>query len=674
MRTFHLILLATLLMLSIGLSSNAALEIEENAKVFYVSTNGSNLWSGTQPNPNDQSTDGPFATIQRARDAVRDFKAQNGLSQPIYVLIRKGTYFLEQPLVFQSIDSGTTSAPVTYAAYEGEEAIISGGREFKANWAQEGNTLYTTIPSVKRNERYFHQLFVNGERYPRARTPNDGYYLMGSPMRLKGPAHFTYQNNDIQPQWANLGDVDIIGLSKWAEIRMPIQKVDAVSKTVTLTKQVPRYNWQGVDHPRYWVENAPGSVDQPGEWRLEGKTGMLRLYPKTPSDQDNIIAPFHEYLIKIEGDPSSSQWVEHLRFHGLTFSHTKAPKLKEGYADMQAAYDISAAFTANGAQNCTIERCEFTHLGNYAVAFEQGCKNNLISYNEMSDLGAGGVKIGETSMRTEEPLITRENVVSDNIIKSIGRIYPAAVGVWVGQSDHNTIAHNLINDTYYTGISVGWTWGYKPTGAHHNIIEYNHVHDIGQGVLSDLGGIYTLGTQPGTVIRNNIFHDIQSHSYGGWGIYPDEGSTQILVENNITYHTKSAGFHQHYGKENIIRNNIFALAKEYQIMRTRAEDHLSFTFERNIVYWNSGELLGSNWSGENYKFDHNLYWDTRGTDFKFDQWTIEEWQAKGQDVNSIIADPLFVDPENLNFNLREDSPAKKIDFQPIDIKKVGPRP
>ena len=201
----------------------------------------------------------------------------------------------------------------------------------------------------------------------------------------------------------------------------------------------------------------------------------------------------------------------------------------------------------------------------------------------------------------------------------------------------------------------------------------NDVHDIGQGILSDMGGIYTLGSQPGSAIRNNRFYNIDSYSYGGWGIYPDEGSTQILVENNVTYRTKSAGFHQHYGKENLIRNNIFAFAKEYQVMRTRAEEHLSFTFENNIAIFDSGSLLGSNWKENNYKFDNNVYWDLRSKDIKFDRWTFKEWQDKGQDIHSLIADPLFVDAQKYDFRLKPESPALKLGFKPIDLSLVGTR-
>jgi hypothetical protein len=165
---------------------------------------------------------------------------------------------------------------------------------------------------------------------------------------------------------------------------------------------------------------------------------------------------------------------------------------------------------------------------------------------------------------------------------------------------------------------------------------------------------------------------VDSFGYGGWGIYPDEGSTDILIEDNVVFRTKSAPFHQHYGRENVIRNNIWAFGREAQIMRSRAEDHLSFTFERNIVLWTEGPLLGSNWSGANFKLDNNLYWNSAGQPVTFAGIDFDAWKKSGQDTHSLIADPGFVDPADGDFRLRSGSPAEKVGFVPIDPATAAP--
>jgi hypothetical protein len=251
------------------------------------------------------------------------------------------------------------------------------------------------------------------------------------------------------------------------------------------------------------------------------------------------------------------------------------------------------------------------------------------------------------------------------------------VGVFILQSGTNLVAHNEIDHLYYTAISVGWTWGYQETPCRENIIEFNHLHEIGQGMLSDMGGVYTLGIQRGTVIRNNLIHDVESFTYGGWGLYTDEGSTGILMEDNVVYHCKSAGFHQHYGQENIVRNNIFAFNREYQLMRTRAEEHTSFFFTNNVVLFDSGELLGGNWQGDRYILDRNVYWDARPgvkpQAMRFSGTTLESWQSRGHDLHSLIADPLFVAPAKLDFRLNTSSPALTLGFKPILSTESGVR-
>ncbi|MBN1817995.1 MAG: right-handed parallel beta-helix repeat-containing protein, partial [Sedimentisphaerales bacterium] len=242
---------------------------------------------------------------------------------------------------------------------------------------------------------------------------------------------------------------------------------------------------------------------------------------------------------------------------------------------------------------------------------------------------------------------------------------------WIGQSGDNQVTHNDVGDFYYSAVSVGWRWGYSDSLAKRNHVDYNHLHHIGYGVLSDMGGVYTLGPSEGTTVNNNVIHDVYAYTYGGWGLYTDEGSTGITMANNLVYNVKTGGFHQHYGKENVIRNNILAFSELYQVQATRVEEHLSFIFENNIVYYNQGVLLSGPWTQVRLNMDNNCYWNTAGK-VDFVGKPLEDWRKEtGHDKNSIVANPGFADAGRHDFRLSKDSPALKIGFQPFDYSKAG---
>jgi hypothetical protein len=322
-------------------------------------------------------------------------------------------------------------------------------------------------------------------------------------------------------------------------------------------------------------------------------------------------------------------------------------------------------------------------LGTYGLELGQGCVSNRISRCELTDLGGGGIKIGTGGIARDFEDNARENEINDCLISDGGKLFHSAVGVWVGQSPGNRIIHNEVRSFYYTGLSIGWTWGYGPALASNTIVAFNHVHHIGKKengdgpILSDMGGIYTLGMQPGTRIVNNLWHDVAAVQYGGWGIYFDEGSSGIEAASNIVYRTTHGGFHQHYGATNTVRNNIFAYARDQEIQRTRAEPHLSFSFETNIVYFDTGVLLGGDWSGDRFIFEHNLYFDSRPDvteeNFRLGPTSLVQWRGRGHDTNSIIADPLFVAPAQGDFAFRPGSPSSTIGFVPIQMNRVGIR-
>jgi hypothetical protein len=608
------------------------------------------------------SPDGPIRTLSAARDAARA-QRRAGRTGAIVVEVRDGTYFLSETLVLRPEDSHTV-----WQAAPGARPVISGGRII-SGWKKGPRQIWTTDASGPD----FRQLFVGGRRAQRARTPNYGFYRIDGASPQDKPLRLHFRGHDILPQWASLGDAEVVALFAWSDIRMPIAAVDDAAHIATLTRD-PQPSNQEAD-ARYYIENTPDSLDTAGEWYLDRKTHTVSYWPLSGENlaAERVIAPALVQLIRLEGQPEQGRLVRDVTFRGLQFAHADWSMDAKGYADTQAATPAPAAIEAIGAVDCKLEKCTIAHSGGYGVYFGRGAQRNQVLACELFDLGGGGVKIGEPQLAPTESLQNFGNVVADNHIHDLGLVFAPAVGVWVLQSGRNQIVHNHIHDLFYTAISVGWTWGYGANQSQANVIEYNHLHDIGKEMLSDMGAIYTLGVQPGTRIRNNLIHDVASFTYGGWGIYPDEGSSEMLIEDNIVYHCKSAGFHQHYGRENIVRNNIWAFNRENQLMRTRAEDHLSFTFEHNIVYFDQGRLLGGNWTGDRFAIDHNLYFDTRGGDVTFAGQSFAEWQATRHDPGSRMADPLFVNAGNFDCRLLPNSPALRIGFHPIDMHTAGPR-
>ena len=403
---------------------------------------------------------------------------------------------------------------------------------------------------------------------------------------------------------------------------------------------------------------------------------MLSLVPFGGEDLSDaeVVAPVAAQLLILQGDPKNGQYVEHLRFRGLSFQHTRWTLPLEGYGSPQAAALVNAAFDAIGARHCTIERSEIAHTANHAIWLRSGSRDNRIAQSELHDLGAGGAYIGEMTMPASDAVAVGHNEVYHCFIHDIGNVYAGAQGVWIGQSSDNLVAHNEVSDTRQSGVCVGWSWGYEPTACHRNRIEYNHVHHIGSRVLSDLGGIYTLGISTGTVIRNNLIHDCLSYyDDAGAGIYPDEGSSGILIENNVVYRTTGPGLSIHYGQDLTIRNNVFAQGySTAAIGRGRNEKPRGvwFTFHNNVVRFPRGRPFVR--TGVIRTADHNVYHHEGGRPVLFPGlFSLREWQEDGLDAHSVVADPLFVDPDNDDFRLRAQSPALKLGFKPIDTTECG---
>jgi parallel beta-helix repeat protein len=606
------------------------------------------------------SPEGPIKTLAEARDAARVLR-RSGTTGPITITVRAGTYFLPETLILGPEDSDTV-----WEATHGEHPIISGGR-IVSGWTKTSGAAWTADVSGP----YFHQLFIDGRRAIRTRIPKDGFFHFegsGSPGK---PLQLHFHGKDIKEEWAKQAELELVGFMAWSDFRSPIIAVGQGH----LVELGPAQTSANEKNARYFIENAYGALNAPGEWYLDRSTQKVAYIPLRGENMQRVqaIAAGLGRLVLLQGKPEAGEFVRNVVFRGLTFEHADWDVGPRGYFDLQAGIPVPSAVEADGAINFRIEKCTIAHSGGYALELGRGSKHNQVLANELYDLGAGGVKIGEPEFEQNRAEQNYDNVIADNQIHDLGLVDAAGVGIWVLQSGRNQIVHNHVHDLFYTAISVGWTWGYGQNQSSGNLIAFNDLHAIGKNMLSDMGGIYTLGVQPGTVIQNNLIHDVSSFTYGGWGIYLDEGSSDILAEDNVVYNCKSAGFHQHYGRENILRNNIFAFNREHQLMRTRSEQHVSFTLENNIVYFDQGDLLGANWADGSFRMRENLYYDARGNGVYFLDKSFAAWQASGQDQGSRIADPLFANARRFDFRLQPGSPALQVGFHPIDLTEVGPR-
>ena len=565
---------AMLLAASFGISRA---EIDLPVALYYVSPEGNDAWSGKLAEPSPDGTDGPFGTIEKARDTIR--AERGGAPRAWTVLVREGTYVVEEPLTFGPEDSGTDEHPVTYAAYPGEHPVISGGRVIEG-WRPaaggfgpaRGKLWMAEIPETRGCNPLFNLLYVDGVRRTRARGPNgvgvrEGFYTASEPEAADdryGTTSFKYAGESLE-NWPNLADIelDLILEYTWLNHILPVGAVDETSHRVTLASPAV-YTVRG-----YRVENALHELDEPGEWCVN--TVQRRVYywpPGGTMEGAEAIAPTMVSVVRFLGDEAAGRFVRNIGFRGFTITHGDRSREYHSIRPQFCGDSLDGAVLLRGAERITVEGCTVVDTGAWGILLDLHAQDNRIVGNTICGAGAGGVLLLGYGVGTKD--VNHGNEVSWNKVHHCGRIYYHSHGVAAWQSGDNRIEHNLIFDMPYCGIcllGVGseycqqfrgaktppynmpdWPYWFrydeipdedplnpetvvKYRHARNNLLQYNVCYDL-MKVVQDGGAYYNCSSGADNVVRRNLAKDIFS-----WGhnlaVYQDYESHAKVLEQNV---------------------------------------------------------------------------------------------------------------------------------------------
>lgn len=555
---------------------------------------------------NEGSSEHPFATLEKAKEAALNALAESSGEVTIY--LQPGRHQLTQPLVFESTSFPDTSSQLILKGEDG--AIISGGMAL-SDWQSSENGLWTALlPTEAGQVQSIRELFVDGQRAIRARFPNTGYLRVAKVGEDKR-SHFFFEPGDF-PLPQRVSDTELVLMHDWSSSRIPVQSID------TITNELRPVDWVGArvldfftldnweTHPRYYLENDLRFVDQDYEWYFDREA--RRIYLKLPTDQNinelEIIVPASAGLLQLKG--TEERPIRNIRIENISFRHSAWEIPSAGYAGIQATHFdprpdkgagwsvVPAAVTAIHADRCTFTNCRFENLGGSGLWIGQGCTNNEVNNSQFRDISGNGIMIGEGRDRKtangpwweQAPeQAARNNRIDACSITDCGVQFFGAVGIWCGLAAETTISNNEVHHLPYTGISIGWMWNPQPTPARGNRVINNHIHHIMQK-LSDGGGIYMLGLQPGSELRGNLIHDVTVNvgRAESNGMFLDEGTTDVIVADNIIYNIAKSPIRFHRATTNLVQRNALFCKDGVPPFTYNATDALLIEKVENKVY------------------------------------------------------------------------------------------
>jgi hypothetical protein len=520
----------------ISIKSLAAIQVQ-----FYVDpTNGNDNNSGL-------SVSSAFRSITKARDIVRTINKQ--MTGDIIINLRGGTYNLSTTLCFIRKDGGSNGFNIIYQAYNEEKPVIDGGKIIT------GWSLYDSIRNIysaRCGSLRFRQLYANGKRAIRARTPNRDDFFSGGPFfRLKRWGDpFAVWSKDFVTM-TNLKQVEVVVKSNWQQSRFRIDTFQVNGSEVLITAQDPdrsNYSWyMETAGNTYFFENSYEFLDAENEWYLDTETATVYYKPAQGTDMSEaeIVVPAVETLLKIEGsdwdDEGHDGKVKNLIFSGITFRYsTWLDPDNNGYSAGQAALVnktssvvVPGMVQVMNAKKVIFKNNRFEHSGGQGLSLLPSTDSILIEGNVFTDISANGIAVDPTSNRSRG---SSYDIISNNLIELCGRDYTDACGITATFPRYITITHNELRYLPYTAISLGWDWYEDDTRAEGAIISYNKIHNVMQ-IHDDGGGFYTLGKIRNVLFERNYIYDLVRDNWADGSpvtaVYLDEGSCFKIVRFNV---------------------------------------------------------------------------------------------------------------------------------------------
>ena len=673
---------------------------EPRVATVYVAANGNDVWSGKLAAPNVDKTDGPLATLEGARDAVRKLKVTGAT-----VLVRAGVYRLRQTFTLDKRDSGTA-----YRAYPGERPVLSGAWPITGFVPHKGKILKADVAALGLKGVYFRQLFCSGRRQELARYPNADPELpvTGGWAFVPGKPGAFYANREggekrilpVAPEilhaWARPedGEVFIFARFNWNNHIVGIKSVDRENHTLALASPV---RFAPAPDDRFFLRNLFEELDAPGEWFLDKRTWTLYFWPPLDAKTMAVEAPRVRDMIRIDR-------AERITIQGFIIERC----------------DANGVLVRNCTE-CRVAANTIRQVGGYCashggVNISGGHRNGAVG-NDIYDTGADAIALNGGDYKTLAPA---ENYADNNYLHHLGAFKRHAKGVIVSGVG-NRVSHNLIHDSPRTGITG--------SGNDH-VIELNRIRHVNLQT-EDTGGIYLCGATTGFCRRGHqVRYNFVSDSLGfgrrhgqfrspfyAHGIYLDDTICGHHVYGNIIVRTTSDPMFIHGGSDNVVENNIIVDSGKGQMLWSQWWPPESLwprirknyeKYGRNPAYFKyphfAGLDLEATYKMQNNSFLRNIvyYRDPKRSAYRHrklpldkthidynviyssgqpvvcglpgvkrkQQWA--EWQKLGLDTHSVIADPQFVDHDHDDYRLKPTSPALKLGFKAIPVDKIGP--